>query len=283
MKPTALLLIYLSFCSLSAQEKKVKIFDVHLHGDPKPTEQIQKLKDGGVYKVAISTSWNSQETYQSDKEIQVLQGLMLGCPNGKVPYSGQFCFDNQKDFPDVEWVEKQIQSKKIDYIGEVLSQYYGVSPSDSLFYPYYKLAEKHKIPVGIHTGLAGAGHGSPNFKVSLGNPILMEDLLIEFPNLKVWIMHAGAPFLEDAIALMTYYPNVYADISVISNPYIFNPSEFRRIMNRLIDGGLEDKLMFGTDNGPIDKIIENIESLEFLTQEQKEKIYFTNAETFFSN
>lgn len=283
MKPTALLLIFLSFCSLSAQEKKVKIFDVHLHGDPKPTEQIQKLKDGGVYKVAVSTSWNSQETYQSDNQIQVLQGLMLGCPNGKVPYSGQFCFDNQKDFPDVEWVEKQIQSKKIDYIGEVLSQYYGVSPSDSLFYPYYKLAEKYQIPVGIHTGLAGPGHGSPNFKVSLGNPILMEDLLIEFPNLKVWIMHAGAPFLEDAIALMTYYPNVYADISVISNPYIFNPSEFRRIMNRLIDGGFEDKLMFGTDNGPIDKIIENIESLEFLTQDQKEKIYFQNAETFFSN
>lgn len=280
-----LLYIYLfsTIQYLYAQSSEVKIFDVHLHGDSKPLEQIENLKTKGVYKIAISTSWKLQETYLSDDQMEVLKGLMLGCPNGKVPYSGQFCFDNEKDFPEVEWVEKQIQNKKIDYIGEVLSQYYGVSPSDSLFYPYYKLAEKYKIPVGIHTGLAGPGHGAPNFKVSLGNPILIEDLLKEFPDLKVWIMHAGAPFLQETLALMTYYPNVYADISVISNPYIFKPVEFQQILKRFLDAGLENKLMFGTDNGPLDKIMENLEAIDFLTIEQKEKIYFKNAENFFSN
>lgn len=53
----------------------------------------------------------------------------------------------------------------------------GYPPSDEKLFPYYALAEKYNIPVGIHTGLAGPNHGSPNFKVSMGNPLLIENLL----------------------------------------------------------------------------------------------------------
>ncbi len=259
-----------------------KIFDTHIHGSKNPHEQLNKLKSAGIYKVAISTSWELQSTYESSEEIVILQGLMLACPDGKVPYSGQFCFPDKNDFPDIIWVENQLKENKIHFIGEVLGQYYGISPSDQLLYPYYALAEKYSVPVGIHTGLAGPGHGSPNFKVSLGSPILFEDLLLEFPDLKVWIMHAGAPFMDETIAIMTYYRNVYADISAISNPQIFPPNDFKQIMKRLVDAGLENRLMFGSDNGDIVKIVENVEALEFLTAEQKEKIFYKNAEQFFS-
>ncbi len=95
-------------------------------------------------------------------------------------------------------------------------------------------------------------------------------------------MHAGAPFLEDTIAIMKYYPNVYADISVISNPYIFPKAEFNSIMGKLINAGLEDRLMFGSDNGDIKSAINNIEELVFLNAFQKRKIYYENAETFFT-
>ena len=207
---------------------------------------------------------------------------MLACPEGKVPYSLQYCFPNKEDFPNLEWVEQLIKENKIQFLGEILSQYYGISPSDEKLLPYYALEEKYNIPVGIHTGLAGPNHGSKNFKVSLGTPLLFETLLQKFPKLKVWIMHAGAPFLEDTIAIMKYYPNVYADISAINNPYIFSKSEFSDIIKKLIDAGLEDRLMFGSDNGEIQIIIDNIEALDFLTTIQKQKIYYQNAELFFS-
>ena len=275
------IVLFLLIASVSLPATSQKVFDVHLHGDKEPTKQMETLAASGVYKVAISTSWSLQENYETNSEIAVLKGLMLPCPEGKVPYSGQYCFENQEDFPDIIWVEKMIKEGKIQFIGEVLSQYYGISASDEKLFPYYALAEKYNIPVGIHTGLAGSEHGSPHFKVSLGKPLLLEEMLQKFPNLKVWIMHAGAPFLEETIAIMKYYPNVYTDISAINNPYIFPKEDFSRIIKTFIDAGFEDRLMFGSDNSDITMAIENVEKLDFLTAAQKEKILYKNAELFF--
>lgn len=91
----------------------------------------------------------------------------------------------------------------------------------------------------------------------------------------------GAPFINVTIAIMTYYQKVYTDISAISNPDIYPTTEFYSIMKRVIDAGLEYRKMFGSDNGEINKCIKNINKLNFLTNEQKEKIYYKNAEKFF--
>src|SRR5690606_34154299 len=117
--------------------------------------------------------------------------------------------------PDLQWVEQQIIDKKINFMGELLSQYYGISSSDTLLFPYYTLAVKYDLPVGIHTGSAGPNHGSPNFKYEMGNPELLRQTLLKFPTLRIWLMHAGDPFWQEAIAIMKEFPNVYTDISVI--------------------------------------------------------------------
>lgn len=282
MKQSIYILLIGTFLIHFGKTEAQNVFDTHIHGDRDVKSQLEELKTAGIYKAAVSTSWQLQQSYSSGTGLQILRGLMLACPQGKVPYSGQYCFTDKIDFPDPNWVENQIKENKIDFIGEVLSQYYGISPSDDKLYPYYAIAQKYGIPVGIHTGLAGPNHGSPNFKVGLGSPILFEDLLQKFPKLKVWIMHSGAPFLEDTLAIMGYYRNVFADISAISNPDIFPTEDFYKIMKRLIDSGLENRLMFGSDNGDINKIILNVNSLDFLSAEQKEKIFYKNAEIFFS-
>jgi hypothetical protein len=138
--------------------KDQRIFDVHLHGDEAPGKQVSNLKANAVKSIAISTSWNNQQQY-TEKDLRVLRGLMVPCPNGKVPYSLQQCFNDGKEWPDINWVELKINDKKIDFIGEVLTQYQGISSSDTLMYPYYALAEKYELPVGIHTGSAGPNHG----------------------------------------------------------------------------------------------------------------------------
>lgn len=281
MKPSPSLLFLLLLTSYPAFPQKV--FDVHIHGEQDIDMHLGQLKAAGVYKAAISTSWTLQESYSDTPELKLLKGLMLACPNGMVPYIDTFCFETQQDFPELDWVEQNIKNGSIDFIGEVLSQYYGISPSTERLAPFFALAEKHHLPVGIHTGIAGPNHGAPNFRVSLGNPLLLEDLLDRFPKLKVWIMHAGTPFLQESIAIMKYYPLVYADISAISNPYIFPPAEFQSIMRQLMDAGLEDRLMFGSDNGDIKLILTNFHALDFLSAEHKEKILYQNAERFFYN
>ncbi len=259
-----------------------KVFDVHLHGDQAPEKQLGNLAANGVVAVAISTSWVQQQVYQSSTELKILHGLFVPCPNGKVPYSLQLCFDDGKEWPDIKWVEQQIKDKKIDFIGEVLTQYHGISSSDSLMHPYYALAEKYSLPVGIHTGSAGPDHGCPNFKEEMGNPLLLKAVLEKFPKLKIWLMHSGAPFVKEFIEMMKAYPGLYADISVLNNSRIILAKDFEAIMKAFVDAGLEDRLMFGSDNADIKTTVEAVQQLNFLSTEQKDKIFYLNATLFFN-
>lgn len=274
-------LIYLLFSLTLSNPLPRKVYDVHLHGHQEPAAQLAALQRQGVYAAAISSSWELQESYRSLKGPALRYGLMLPCPEGKVPYSRQSCYANGSEWPDPSWVEELARTKKISFLGEILSQYQGISSSDSSLYPYYAIAERYQLPVGIHTGSAGPDHGCPNFKESSGNPLLMKEMLDRFPRLRAWVMHAGLPYLEETIALMNTYPNVYADISVINNPSIIPSEKFAAIMKALVDAGFEDRLMFGSDNADIEVTIRAVEELEFLSPKQKEKIFYRNAERFF--
>jgi hypothetical protein len=258
-----------------------KFFDVHLHGAKDPSVQVASLKKSGVYKAAISSSWELQNSYRELNGTSFLYGLMLPCPNGKVPYSLQPCYSDGKDWPPIEWVEQQIREKRIDFFGEILSQYYGISAGDSLLFPYYTLAQQYQLPVGIHTGGAGPDHGSPDFSMEMGNPVMIEKLLVQFPSMKIWIMHAGDQHYKETIRIMRENKKVYADLSVLSNPFIVPAERFAPIMKEFIAAGLEDRLMLGTDNGPAEKVIQAVEGLDFLTDQQKDKIFYQNAERFF--
>ncbi len=263
--------------------ERQKVFDVHIHGSKDIADQLTTLEQAGVYRAAISTSWDLQNTYRTQSNINLLFGLMFPCPNGKVPYSLQPCYGDGRDWPALNWVERQIKEGKIDFLGEILSQYYGISSSDMSLHPYYKLAEKYGIPVGIHTGGAGPNHGSPNFRMELGNPLLVDQLLSLFPKLKIWIMHSGDQYFNETISVMQKSELVYTDISVISNSEIVPSERFSSIIKSFKDAGLEDRLMFGTDNGDIDKVITAVKGLGFLSKEQKDKIFYQNAERFFAS
>jgi hypothetical protein len=277
----SLWLVVLLVMGCTNKSDKIRVFDVHLHGDIAPEKQLSNLTANGVSRIAVSTSWTQQQTYQSSNGLEILHGLFVPCPNGKVPYSLQQCFEDGKEWPDINWVEQQIKDKKIDFIGEVLAQYHGISSSDSLMYPYYALAEKYYLPVGIHTGSAGPDHGSPNFKEEMGNPLLLKETLAKFPKLKVWLMHGGGPFVKECIEMMNTFPGLYADISVLNNPNIIPAKDFAGIMKAYLDAELEDRLMFGSDNADIKACISSVEQLDFLSAQQKEKIFYKNAEVFF--
>src|SRR5688500_3066943 len=103
--------LFISFYPKDAQ----KVFDVHIHGSKDITNQLKQLHQAGVYKAAISTSWNLQDSYRRTTKLNLLFGLMFPCPNGKVPYSHQPCYEDGQDWPSVSWVEMQIKEGKIDF------------------------------------------------------------------------------------------------------------------------------------------------------------------------
>lgn len=279
MKLPMLLILATAGCSSAPQ--RAGTFDVHLHGSSDPAAQLAVLRAAGVDTVAVSTSWDDQQRYRSGDSLRVLHGLMFPCPRGKVPYSLQPCHADGREWPQPAWVERQVEAGKIDFLGEVLGQYYGISPSDPRMFPYYAIAERHDLPVGIHTGSAGPGHGSPDFREELGNPALLRPALEAYPRMRVWLMHAGVPFLDEAIALMQDHPQVHADLSVINNPDIVPPPAFAAIITKLFEAGLGDRIMFGTDNADVAKVRASLDALP-LTATQKQAILHGNAARFFA-
>ena len=265
---------------LLASTVTAPVFDAHLHGARDTTAQLQSLREQGVTSIAVSTNWDSQLLYRDADGLTVRLGLMFPCPRGKVPYSLQTCFADGREWPGVDWLESQVAAGRIDFLGEVLAQYYGIAPDDARMAPYWALAEKHALPVGIHTGSAGPGHGSPDFRQDLGNPDLLRPVLARHPKLRLWVMHAGAPFFDETMALLRDHPGVHVDISVINNPAIVPPEAFAGMLEAMLDAGFGDRIMYGSDNADIATTRDALDALD-LDDAQRKAILHDNAARFF--
>ena len=194
-------------------------------------------------------------------------------------------FDDVTSLPDLKKLQQEFMSGRLGVLGELVAQYVGLSLSDSLFEPYLTLAEELDIPVGVHSGLGPAGTPytcCPEFRVTYGNPILLEEVLVRHPKLRLYIMHGGWPYLEETKAIMSVYPQVYADLAVIN--WIIPREEFHEYFRALIRAGFEKRLMFGSDQmvwpEAIGLAIDGIESAAFLSPEQKRDIFYNNAVRF---
>jgi hypothetical protein len=173
-----------------------------------------------------------------------------------------------------------LQTGRVRAIGELTTQYRAIAANDPRMDPVFALAVEFDVPTLIHSG--GTGDDTPTFRIPLGHPELLQDVLIKYPTLRLCIAHAGFPFFEEVVAILYRYPNVYVDVSAIN--WTIPRSMFHRYLRNLIDAGLSKRIMFGSDQMMwpecIDIAIEAIESAEFLTPEQKRDIFYNNAVRF---
>jgi predicted TIM-barrel fold metal-dependent hydrolase len=170
-------------------------------------------------------------------------------------------------------------------MGEVGLQYQGISPSDMSVDAYFALAEELDIPVGIHMGTGGSGRANisvPKFRGSMGNPLLLEDVLARHPKLRLWIMHAGYPMIDNLLTLLQANSHVYVDVAGLIWSYPLK--EVHGYIQRIVEAGFEDRVMFGTDQMIWPKLmvasIGVIEGATYLTPEQKRDILYNNAARF---
>jgi uncharacterized protein len=168
---------------------------------------------------------------------------------------------------------------------EVGNQYVGIAASDPRFEPYLAVAEDLDIPVGIHvgTGPPGAPYlGFPQYRAALHSPLTLEDALLRHPKLRVYIMHAGWPMLDDLLAVLWTHPQVYVDVGAIV--FALPRAEFYRYLQRIVEAGFGKRVMFGSDQmawpGVIERSIQAIESAPFLSETQKRDILYNNAARF---
>ena len=190
-----------------------------------------------------------------------------------------------EQWPEVAELRKLVESEQLQIVGEISAQYAGVAMNDRKLDPYYALADELDIPVCLHTGFGPAMspyRGDPSFRMRYGNPLLLEDVLVNYPNLRIYIAHGGYPFLSETIALMMMYQQVYVDISAIN--WLLPREEFHHYLQRLVQARLGKRIMFGSDQmiwpDAIGMSIEAVRSADFLSESQKQDIFFNNAARF---
>jgi predicted TIM-barrel fold metal-dependent hydrolase len=187
---------------------------------------------------------------------------------------------------DLNAIERLFESRRLDFIGEVTSQYCGIAADDPSLDVLMAFAAEHDLIVQFHSH-GGYNRGSVErqgnrARIEAGRPTHIEELLYRYPGLRVYFEDAGFPLLYDTVALMRQHPDVYADLANIT--WMISRDVFQHYLEELMRYGLGKQLMFSTDANihweGIGRAIEAIETAEFLSAQEKADIFYNNAARF---
>lgn len=120
----------------------------------------------------------------------------------------------------------------------------GFYPNDRLAYPLYEAIVESGKPALFHTGQTGVGAGMPGgngMRLKYSNPMYIDDVAVDFPDMKIILAHPSFPWQEEALSVATHKPNVYIDLSG------WSPKYFPEILIRYANGPLRHKMLFGSD------------------------------------
>ena len=116
--------------------------------------------------------------------------------------------------------------------------------NDRLAYPFYEAIAEAKLPVIFHTGHSGIGtgmRGGGGVRLKYGNPMDIDDVAVDFPDMPIIMAHPSFPWQDEAISVCLHKPQVYIDLSGWSPKYF--PANLIQYANTL----LKHKVLFGSD------------------------------------
>ncbi|MDY6765439.1 MAG: amidohydrolase family protein [Halobacteria archaeon] len=237
-------------------------------------EMIEKYHEAGVGKV-VFLGWDAETN------------------TGNPPVSNDYIAEVRDEYPDffigfgsvdplkddcVEEAERCVND--LDLSGFKFQQIaQGFSPNDPEHEQLWETIEDLGVPVVFHGGNSTLGAGSPGgrgLKIKYGNPMLIDDVAAEHPDLDILIAHPAFPWEKEQLAICQQKGNVYMDLSGWIPKYID-----KQVLHyaRTI---LREKVMFGTDYPMIqpDAWLNSFaEDTEFPEDVQR-KILWENAEDF---
>jgi len=295
----SLLATLLCLCSfrvpLGAQSVRNRdVIDVHLHAMDPEEFSNPALANFGAHRKTYGTNERDPEALlrrtiaEMDKN-HISRGVISGdddliakwvaqYPNRFLASYNHWC-DGKPE--TIAKFESEWKAGKWKAIGELGLPYGGHPLNDPACFPLFELAQRYDIPVFFHTGFGGPNPQSfaPKFRISLSDPLLLEDVAIRFPKLKIVIAHMGWPFYDHALYMLWTYENVYLDTSVVN--WIVGKELFNRMLQEAVDTVGSDRILFGSDQmvwpQMITPAVESIRGAPFLSDQDKKNILGENA------
>jgi predicted TIM-barrel fold metal-dependent hydrolase len=117
-------------------------------------------------------------------------------------------------------------------------------PGDRMAWPLYEVIDHYRLPAIFHTGHSGMGTGMPGgggIRLKYGQPMLVDEVAVTFPNIRIILAHPGWPWTDESLSMALHKPNVFIDLSGWSPKYF--PPQIARYANTQ----LGHKFLFGSD------------------------------------
>ena len=164
-------------------------------------------------------------------------------------------------------------------IGEINPARQHFYPNDRRFYPLWDEAQTQGLPILFHSGYAAAGSGTPGgggVKLKYCQPLLLDDVAADFPDLTIICAHPSWPWTAESLAIARHKPNFYIDLSGWAPRYF--PAE----LVQQVDSMIPDKALFGSDapSLPLERWLADFDALPF-KPEVRRKIMVDNARRVF--
>ncbi len=222
------------------------LIDAHVHlnnyheGEAVPTEEncrrlFAKMDEEGVDHAVVITSYIVNDNRPSaEKVLKILQGN----PRTTVVEGLRWRSEARGDRTDLYSLEDRLRGGLVAGI----KLYPGYEPygiTDPSLESVFNLAAKHDVPVMIHTG----DTYSKRAKVRHAHPLLVDDVAVDYPDVKFVICHLGNPWFKDTAEVLYKNDNVYADISGL----VLN--DFESDFERYLLAELKEMLAFIGDPG----------------------------------
>lgn len=120
----------------------------------------------------------------------------------------------------------------------------GFLPYDRFAWPIYEVIAEYGLPAIFHTGHSGIGSGmraGGGLRLANSNPMLLEDVAIDFPDMQIVMAHPSWPWQDEALSLCLHKPNIWIDLSGWSPRYF--PPQLVQYASTL----LRERVLFGSD------------------------------------
>jgi len=117
-------------------------------------------------------------------------------------------------------------------------------PADRFGYPIYEVIAEYGLPAIFHTGHSGMGtgmRGGGGIRLKWGQPMLVDDVAVDFPDMKIILAHPSWPWVDESLSMALHKDNVFIDLSG------WSPKYFAPQIIQYANTQLKHKMMFGSD------------------------------------
>ncbi len=269
------------------------IIDVHTHlrgsdVDGSLRELLLAMEKSGVDKAGLIPSPSHKVSTVQVAEIALAHPdklFAIGAANLSLPpeYMSE----------QLSLLERMLETRLIRGI-KIFTGYDHVFPNDfEKLGPFYEIARRTGFPVIFHTGDTICYHKVAKLKYA--QPLIIDDVAVEFPDLKIVIAHLGNPWITDAMAVVQKNKNVYADFSgwlygtfgvSLTGSQVSDMTSSEHFTKKFMDAYIyhegAERILFGTDS-PVSDMASYVNFTQRLPipDEEKEKIFWKNAKELF--